>query len=187
MATLARAPHKLGNAEPAGFDKQADIVLQLQYRIDDAGDYLWSYKSAFTPNENRMFLAASLEDAGWSLHLPQNKFEKSLDIGIRDFDTLVQVETVGPDLSWSLRTDAIMTDRDLSAVYGDLRYWDGFQWLRREEFDRPTCQRIRFKAKHLRGGPAGQRHKFSYFVNLVDPNGDRVEHEIDPDIQNPKT
>lgn len=184
MATLAPPLHKLGASEPAGFDKQADIVLQLQYRIADNGDYLWSYKSVSTPNENSMFLGASLAEAEWSPFIPQNVFETSLDIGLKGRDTLVEVEAVGPDLFWSLQTDAIMTDHDRSAVYGGLDYWNGTEWLPRQGYDRPTCSRIRFKAKALGGPP--QRHKFSYFVSLLDRDGIRVEHEIDPDIQNPK-
>jgi len=185
MATLA-SPHRIRDGEPAGFDKKADVKLQLQYRINDNGAYEFSYKVACSPNQGLMFEAANIEQAVWSPYMAQDAFTASLDIGIKDFDTLVQVDTVGADLVWSLQRDAVMTLHDHSDKYGELRYSNGSDWLRREEYDKPNCRRIRFKAKHNAGGKDGERHKFSYNVRLRNSDGDMVEHEIDPDIQNPK-
>ena len=185
MATLA-SPHKIKDGEPDNFDKKVDVVLQLQYRINGNDEYVFSYRVAAEPTGRAMFLASAVEQVAWSEFMRQDVFESSLDIGIEGFDTLVQVETFGPDLSWSLTRDAVMTLHDHSDKYGELRYWNGSAWRRREDFDQPSCKRIRFKAKHNAGGPANERHKFSYNVRLRNPAGVMVEHEIDPDIQNPK-
>ncbi|HEX8572484.1 MAG TPA: nucleotide synthetase [Allosphingosinicella sp.] len=185
MATMTTSPYKLKDGEPTGFAKKVSVELQLQYRIDD-GDYVWSYRSIVRDASSK-FLAGSAEFSEWSKFMAQDVFETSLDIGIDGGDTLIQVDTVGADLFWSLHKDAVMTLDDHSPTYGELRYWNGSRWLKRENFDQPSCQRIRFKALHHAKGVPGTGHKFSYNVRLRNAAGVMVEHEIDPDLQNPKT
>lgn len=185
MATILTSPHRLKDGEPTGFSKKIDVELQLQYRINGNGDYVWSYRSSTVTNHSEKFMAAAAEFSDWSEFMEQDVFETSLDIAI-DGDTLIQVDTVGAGLFWSLQKDAVMTLDDHSRTYGELRYWNGSQWEKRENFNGQSCQRIRFKAlHHVHGTPTG--HKFSYNVRLRNAAGVIVEHEIDPDLQNPRT
>ncbi|HEX6376193.1 MAG TPA: nucleotide synthetase [Allosphingosinicella sp.] len=185
MATLAPSLHRIRNDEPRFFIERAHIFLQLQYRIDDDGEYEFGYrKVAQTAAANDGFVARGIEQLRRSLQ-EQERFGSSLDIRIKDRDTVVQVDTFGPHLSWSLIRDAVTTLDDHSDLYGELRYFDGSNWVRREDFGGRVCTRIRFKAKFNDGASDYERHKFSYNVRLRDPDGNFVEHEIDPDIKNP--
>lgn len=106
----------------------------------------------------------------------------ALDIRIKE-DTLVTVETIG-DLYWSTRRSALMTRRDRTGLYGELRYLDGDQWKRRSEIDPELkCRKIRFKARR-RGFIITHSHAFSFNVQYP-AGGGYAEYEIDPDIKNP--
>jgi hypothetical protein len=190
MATLA-APassfHKLGSDEPRFFANRVQIALQLQYRINAAGSYEFSYRTAATP---ALWSAAALsreaEGKAWLPYQEREQFEDSLDIRIPGQDTLVHVETVGPHFFWSLTKDAITMLDDHSDLYGELLYLEGNRWVRREEFTGHFCRQIRFKAKFNSAATQAESHKFSYNVLLRDRFGDMEEYEIDPDIQNPR-
>lgn len=190
MATLAprlASAHRIRDGEPSFFANEALLILQLQYRIGSDGEYEFSYRRA----EQSIALGAPILGGGplqaqWSPFVAKDRLERSLDIVIEDRDTVVIVDTFGPHLSWSLVNDAITTLEDGSNLYGELRYWDGGSWARREDFATgKTCRRIRFKARFNASAPAPENHKFSYNVVLRDPLGDMVEYEIDPDIKNP--
>lgn len=187
LATRATGAHKIRDGEPRYFANEALLILQLQYRINDDGEYEFSYRKA----EQSVALGAPLPGGRlakveWSPFQPREPIEPSLDIVIEDRDTIVIVDTFGPHLSWSLSTDALTTLEDRSNLYGELRYWDGSDWTRREDFERrKTCERIRFKARFNAAATTSENHKFSYNVRLLDPQGQTVEYEIDPDIKNP--
>jgi hypothetical protein len=181
MATLLHSKNKLKGDSPSGFVPRRYICLALQYAVND-GDYLFSYKKVSGYEQDALRQAMVAES--WSDYRPWAEIKPDIDIELKE-DSLVQVDTVGPDLSWSLTRDAVMTEDDHSALYGELRYFDGDRWSKREAFEGPTCSRIRFKAKLNPGGSQQTRHKFSYNVLLRDRNGVLVEHEIDPDIKNP--
>jgi hypothetical protein len=178
-ATREGRCHRLG--------QRARITLQLQYRISPFGDYVFFYQEAeYSPPPAATLFASAINRLIRFTLMLEYRFRNCLDIGIIGCDTVVQVDTFGPDLSWSLTSDAVTTLEDHSDLYGELRYWDGTSWKKREEFGKPSCQRIRFLAKYNSGGLRGEKHKFSYNVLLRDSGGNLVEHEIDPDIQNPK-
>lgn len=188
MTTLLDSPYRIRDDEPSRFDGQMELVLQLQYRIDRDGNYEFSSRSATkSAGEADGSFGRRLERTRWSPFLARKEFIRTLDIGISDVDTLVQVETFGPHLFWSLATDAITTLDDMSDLYGELRYFDGSKWVKREDFDKHLCRCIRFKAKFNAAASNGKVHKFSYNVLLRDCFGDIVEYEIDPDIKNPST
>lgn len=190
MATLAipaSISHRIRDGEPRSFAAKAEVVLQLQYQINASGNYEFCYRTAaraMTPNSAA--LAQQLEGAPWKPYQETAEFERSLDIAIPGYDTLVYVETFGPHLFWSLTRDAVTTLEDHSDLYGELRYLDGNTWVEREEFQNRFCRQIRFKAKFNSAATSGERHKFSYNVLLRNGFKNMVEYEIDPDIQNPK-
>jgi hypothetical protein len=189
MATLAISAgglHRIRDDEPRFFANRVQVVLQLQYRINASGNYEFCYRTAAQPaTANPTALAQELERVPWHPYKEQVEFERSLDIAIPGYDTLVYVETFGPHLFWSVTRDAVTTQEDHSDLYGELRYFDGSDWVRREDFRKPFCRRIRFKAKFNSAATQRESHKFSYNVLLRDRFGDMVEYEIDPDIQNP--
>lgn len=190
MATLANrlsSANRIRDGEPSFFANEALLILQLQYRIDPDGEYDFSYrKAAQSIALGAPILGGGPLQAQWSPIVAKDQFDPSLDIVIEDRDTVVIVDTFGPHLSWSLINDAITTLDDGSNLYGELRYWDGSSWARREDFDPgKTCRRIRFKARFNAAAPTPESHKFSYNVRLRDPQGNLVDYEIDPDIKNP--
>jgi hypothetical protein len=192
MATLATsAPltgsaHRIRDGEPATFANRIQVLLQLEYRINDSGLYEFRYRTAAKPASlDRQALADEAERSDWTPFREKAHFEASLDIGIAGADTLVYVETFGPHLFWSLTRDAVTTQEDHSDLYGELRYLDGDDWVKREDFGQHFCRMMRFKAKLNAAGAKGESHKFSYNVLLRDRFGDMVEYEIDPDIKNP--
>jgi hypothetical protein len=187
-ADRADIPHRIRNDEPRPFAARAQVILQLQYCINQAGNYEFGYRTAGQPAEaDGAALAQALERADWHPYRERDDFTTSLDIAIPGCDTIVYVETFGPHFFWSLARDAVTTDEDLSDLYGDLLYLDGNRWVKREDFRGHFCRRIRFKARFNNvAATRTVRHKFSYNVLLRDRFGDMVEYEIDPDIQNPK-
>jgi hypothetical protein len=191
MATLAipaSISHRIRNDEPRPFAAKAQVILQLQYRINQAGNYEFCYRTGGQSAEaDGAALARALEAARWEPYQEQREFEKSLDIAIPGQDTLVYVDTFGPHLFWSLTYDAITTEEDHSDLYGELLYLDGSRWVKREDFRGHFCRRIRFKARfNTVATTTTVRHKFSYNVLLHNSLGRLVEYEIDPEIQNPK-
>jgi hypothetical protein len=185
-ATLAGSAHKIKDGEPGSFANRIQVLLQLEYRINDAGKYEFRYRTAAKPATwDQKALSREVEQVKWKPFLEKAAFESSLDIGIAGADTLVYVETVGSHFFWSVTRDALTTAEDHSDLYGELRYLDGDEWVKREDFDKHFCRLMRFKAKFNAAGAKGESHKFSYNVLLRDRFGDMVEYEIDPDIKNP--
>jgi hypothetical protein len=186
MATVANSLHNMTDGEPRQFASGIEVLLQLQYRINQDGEYEFSYRNAARAfGDARSQLARDVERVAWSPYLSRERFVSSLDIRIMGRDTVVQVETFGPHIFWSLTRDAITTLDDHSDLYGELRYLDGDRWVKREEVDQHFCRQIRFKAKFNSTATRTESHKFSYNVLLRDRFGDIVEYEIDPDIKNP--
>lgn len=195
MATLATSFRAIGPDAPglrmdrednaSGLAGSAYLTFQLQHARSAFGEDTFSYRQAdrsATPAAN--VVDAAIQSLAWSLYQLRYQFTTCLDIPINRRDTLVEVETVGDDLSWSLTEDAVTTLENHSDLYGELLYWNGSSWLKREDFDKPSCRRIRFRAK-LNEDAAKAAHKFSYHVLLRNEEGQLVEYEIDPDIKNP--
>ncbi|HEX8622029.1 MAG TPA: nucleotide synthetase [Allosphingosinicella sp.] len=185
MANPGHSPHKIKVDEPNGYRERRRIWLQLQYELDAKGEPKFSYRVAGASAEEEGLLPDKIDRAAWSRFMPREELVATLDIGIED-DSGVTVETVSKAnrvLLWSLGTDAVMTREPRTDFYGELRYWNGGQWLAREDFDESSCARIRFKAKKKAHPP--ENHKFSYNVIYRDRQGGDIEFEIDPDIKNP--
>lgn len=185
MASTGHSPHKIKADEPNGYRERHQIWLQLQYELDAKGEPKFSYRVASASPEEEALLPDRIDHVAWSRFMPREELVANLDIGVED-DSRVTVETVskpGRILLWSLGTDAVMTREPRTDFYGELRYWNGGQWLRREDFDEPSCTRIRFKAKKKARPP--ESHKFSYNVIYRNGQGRMIEFEIDPDIKNP--
>ena len=184
MATTGHSPHRLKHGEPNGYRERHQILLQLQYELAN-GEPKFSYRAARATLEDERLLPDRIEHVAWSRFMNRQDLVADLNIGIED-DSRVTVETVGEGLLWSLGTDAVMTQQIRTNFYGELRYWNGGQWLPREDFDQASCARMRFKAKK-NGASQPERHKFSYNVIYRDDHGDMIEFEIDPDIKNPSS
>jgi hypothetical protein len=192
MATLATKTdvsgslHGLRDGESDALANRKQVLLQLEYRINDAGNYEFRYRTTAKPATwDRPALAEEAERAIWTEFREKPAFGSSLDIDIAGADTIVYVETFGPHLFWSLTRDAVTTLDDGSGLYGELRYLEGDDWVKREDFKGHHCRLMRFKARFNAAGARGEAHKFSYNVLLRDRFGDMVEYEIDPDIKNP--
>jgi hypothetical protein len=185
MASSASSLHKIRDGAPRHFADRVAVILQLQYRLAEGGYEFCYRKAAYAAAPTTNLMARGIEQIAWSPYMTREKFVSSLDIGIPGVDTVVQVDTFGPNLFWSLTKDAVTTLEDHSDLYGELRYFDGHSWTAREDFDGKACQRIRFKAKFNAAATGAESHKFSYNVVLRDAGGKLVEYEIDPDIKNP--
>lgn len=187
MATVLDSPHRIRSDEPNGYREREQIWLQLQYRLE-GNNPKFSYRGAIgSAEEDDPALVEKVEQRNWSSFMTREELVADLDIAI-DADSRVTVETIsaggGNVLLWSLGTDAVMTREPRTDFYGELRYWNGGQFVPRQDFDEASCSRIRFKAKKKARPPAN--HKFSYNV-IYRRQGAMVEFEIDPDIKNPSS
>lgn len=196
MTTLARDSGRTGEGSnkpqalpiiagrPLNVGNKAETTLQLQYRVRPGAKPVFSYRKwshAAAPVAN---VAERALHALASVGMGVGYQFGSLDIAVSVHDTLIEVETFNSDLSWSLTKDAIVVEGG-GELY-DLLYWDGSEWVKREDFTKPSCRLIRLAAKHNKDGKLGDRYKFTYNVLFTPPSGGSSEHEIDPDIQNPK-
>lgn len=195
MTTLARSFRRTDSSRPqtlpiiAGrplnVGNMAETRLQLRYRVRPGAEPVFSYREwshAPAPVANaleRSLHALASADMGVRYQFG------SLDIAVSVHDTVIEVETFNTDLSWSLEKDAIVVEGAPTHMY-DLLYWDGDAWVKRDDFNKPSCRLIRLTAKHNKDGTLGERYKFTYNVVFTPLSGGSIEHEIDPDIQNPK-
>lgn len=197
MTTLARSFGWIGSNRPQALARiggrllnvgnMAETKLQLRYRARREAEPVFSYRQwshAPAPVANALELALhALASADMGVRYQFG----SLDIAVSVHDTLIEVETFNSDLSWSLSKDAIVVEGGPHPrLFYDLLYWDGSEWVKREDFTKPSCRLIRITAKHNKAGKLGDRYKFTYNVVFTPPSGGSSEHEIDPDIQNPK-
>lgn len=196
MTTLARSFMRIGSSRPQALPRiagqllsvgnMAETKLQLQYRVRPEAEPEFSYRTwSHSAAPAATVLERVVDAAVWG-EMGFRYRAGSLDIAVSIHDTLVEVETFNSDLSWSLDKDAVVVVGGHSHLYYDLLYWDGSQWVKRQHFTKPSCRLIRFTAQHNKAGKLGDRHKFSYNVVFSPPLGPPIEHEIDPDIQNPK-
>ena len=196
MTSLARSFRRTGSDRPQALARiagglrsvgnMAETKLQLQYRVRPEAEpsfsyRTWTHSAAPMANAFEQFLDA----LAWG-EMVVRYLVGSLDIAVSIHDTIIEVETFNNDLSWSLKKDAVVVDGGHTHLYYDLLYWDGFQWVKREDFTQSSCRLIRITAKHNKAGKLGDRYKFTYNVVFTPRSGGSSEHPIDPDIQNPK-
>jgi hypothetical protein len=162
--------------EPRDFSERFEATLEMRY-VKKGDDYEFYYRAKKLKQTASAFLAAQFTNTEWVQFIPNIKAD--LNIGVDYGDHTVIVETVDDggfnDLYWA--SPAIRTREDRTALYGELRYWDGSAW-QPNPVD-AKCRRIKFKAK-LNTDRGDMVHKFSFYVIL--PSGPL---EIDPDIRNP--
>jgi hypothetical protein len=176
--------HSLREEAPAGFQPDFDTAMELTYQIVD-GQPVFSYRKAAVEAPDAHLLQQRLGQARWSPLMRREEFVANLDISIAGNCRVFLFADVNRPISWSLQTDAIVTQEDLQDLYYDLRYWSGQNAVKRPDFRGELCKKISFLAK-LNTDPTDRRsQKFSYFVRIRDAAGLMVEHEIDPDIRNP--
>lgn len=196
MTTLARSFRLTGSNRPQALAKiagelrtvgdMAETRLQLQYRVRSEAEPEFSYRTwSHSTAPAASLIERLLDAAAWGMMRLQY-LAGSLDIAVSIHDTLVEIETFNSDLSWSLNEDAVVVSGGHANLYDELLYWNGSQWMKRQHFNKPSCRLIRFRAKHNKAGQIGDKHKFSYNVVFSALTSNPIEHEIDPDIQNPK-
>jgi hypothetical protein len=184
MATMLMAGHSLSDEAPVGFQPKFDTALEMTYRIID-GVPQFSYRTAAAPVREAQLLQQALARAAWKPFRTRDDFIANLDIEISDDCRVFLFADTNLPISWSLKTDAIVTKENLQDLYYELRYWNGQNPLRRRDFPGDHCKKISFLAKLNTDRSDERSQKFSYFVRIRDAAGLMVEHEIDPDIKNP--
>ena len=174
--------YSISTDPPSGFDEKYEATLQMKYARITNG-YAFDYKAkkiipkGFTPPVER---TPSQE---WTRFLVGNVVVAELDIGIDYGDTTIVVETVddgqNKDLFWN--SNAIMTEEPRTDLYGELRYWNGTDWVPSPP---AKCRKMRFRAR-LNPVKEDNVHTFSFHVLVPDASGFPSPLEVDPDIKNP--
>lgn len=192
------------------FDKKTNMYFEIYYEIREPKIYFYYKNGSVTSRgdksgddasftfaeEGKLLLTMEFEiDGAGNRRIVNREYEADLDIGIKERygHVVVTVKTIRhgsfDDLYWYQSgesppaIDAIMTEHDRAAHYGELEYsTNGQSW--NPKIPNETCRWIRFKAKAKSPPPYDEKHKFSYNVRMPDFH---PFLEIDPDIQNPKS